>query len=101
MMGRRGKRPTRPALVGSAALAGLLIAAPHTARAQTPSPTATPTPPAIPAPPPAETGTNPDAQAPIASRTYTPQDFARFAPRTALDMLRQVPGFVIREQVVE
>ncbi|WP_431849096.1 TonB-dependent receptor plug domain-containing protein [Allosphingosinicella sp.] len=29
------------------------------------------------------------------SRSYTPADFARFAPRTALDMLRQVPGFSI------
>ena len=27
---------------------------------------------------------------------YTPQDFARFAPRNALDMLEQVPGFTIR-----
>ena len=31
------------------------------------------------------------------SRTFTPADFARFAPQNALDMLRQVPGFVIRE----
>jgi hypothetical protein len=30
------------------------------------------------------------------SKTYTPADFARFAPRTALDMLRQVPGFSIQ-----
>ena len=41
------------------------------------------------------------AQAPEGTRTYTPADFARYAPRTALDMLRQVPGFVIREAVVE
>lgn len=34
-------------------------------------------------------------------RTYAAEDFARFAPRTALDMLRQVPGFTIREAVVE
>jgi hypothetical protein len=26
---------------------------------------------------------------------YTPADFARFAPRNALDMLRQIPGFTI------
>jgi len=26
---------------------------------------------------------------------YTPEDFARFAPKTALDMLNQVPGFAI------
>ena len=31
------------------------------------------------------------------ARTFTPADFTRFAPRNALDMLRQVPGFVIRE----
>jgi hypothetical protein len=29
-------------------------------------------------------------------KTYTPADFARFAPRTALDMLRQVPGFIVQ-----
>ncbi|HWT13456.1 MAG TPA: TonB-dependent receptor [Allosphingosinicella sp.] len=34
-------------------------------------------------------------------RVFTPADFARFAPRNALDMLRQVPGFVIREAVIE
>ena len=42
------------------------------------------------------------APAPAAgARTYTPEDFTRFAPRTALDMLEQVPGFVIREAVQE
>ncbi|MDT9600566.1 TonB-dependent receptor plug domain-containing protein [Sphingosinicella rhizophila] len=30
-------------------------------------------------------------------QVFTPADFARFAPRNALDMLRQVPGFTIRE----
>jgi hypothetical protein len=35
------------------------------------------------------------------TRSYTPAHFARYAPRTALDMLRQVPGFVIREAVQE
>jgi outer membrane receptor for ferrienterochelin and colicins len=29
--------------------------------------------------------------------TYTPADFIRFAPKTALDMLRQVPGFTIQQ----
>lgn len=29
-------------------------------------------------------------------RTFAPADFTRFAPRTALDMLNQVPGFSIR-----
>jgi hypothetical protein len=30
-------------------------------------------------------------------RTFTPEDFARFAPRSALDMARQIPGFSIRQ----
>jgi outer membrane receptor for ferrienterochelin and colicins len=29
-------------------------------------------------------------------RVYTPADFARFAPKTAYDMLAQVPGFTIK-----
>lgn len=41
------------------------------------------------------------APAVVRGRTYTPEDFTRFAPRTALDMLKQVPGFVIREEVIE
>ena len=48
-----------------------------------------------------ETG---DAGQPVPDETasggdiYTPEDFARFAPRSALDMLRQVPGFTIISQ---
>lgn len=34
-------------------------------------------------------------------RVFTTEDFQRYAPRTALDMLQQVPGFVIREQIIE
>src|SRR4051812_45727530 len=37
----------------------------------------------------------PDAVAP-AKRIYTPADFARFAPKTAFDMLAQIPSFSIR-----
>src|SRR6186713_2838359 len=33
--------------------------------------------------------------APSGAQIYTPADFARFAPRSALDMLNQVPGFTI------
>lgn len=63
-----------PLLLSSAAL---LCLVPSQARAQ-----------------PAETG----APAPVASkRIFVAADFARFAPRTALDMLRQVPGFSIRK----
>lgn len=32
-----------------------------------------------------------------ARRTFTPADFERFAPRNALDMAQQIPGFSIRE----
>src|SRR3712207_8946457 len=34
-------------------------------------------------------------------KTFVPADFARFAPRNALDMLRNVPGFTIREAAQE
>ena len=38
------------------------------------------------------------ADAPAAnSRTYLPAEFSRFAPRTALDMVRQIPGFLIQQ----
>ena len=36
-----------------------------------------------------------------AQATYTPDYFEQFAPRSALDMLRQVPGFVIRDESSE
>ena len=47
------------------------------------------------------TGDAPPPEAPppasVAGRqTYTPADFARFSPKTALDMLNQVPGFSIK-----
>ena len=40
----------------------------------------------------------PDKPQPVADRQiYTPADFTRFAPKNAFDMLRNVPGFSIRE----
>ena len=36
------------------------------------------------------------AAAPATKRVYAPADFARFAPKTAYDMLVQVPSFTIR-----
>ncbi len=41
---------------------------------------------------------NVSAQAadPAIGRIFTPEEFSRFAPRTSLDMLNQVPGFSIR-----
>ncbi|MBC2776360.1 TonB-dependent receptor plug domain-containing protein [Parasphingopyxis marina] len=40
----------------------------------------------------AETGA-----AQLTGQTYTPADFARFSPTSALDMVRQIPGFTITE----
>lgn len=31
-------------------------------------------------------------------RSFTPADFVQFAPRNALDMVEEIPGFVIRDQ---
>jgi outer membrane receptor for ferrienterochelin and colicins len=77
----------------------MLLAGATPLAAQTPAPApdpATPTPgetaPADPnAPPPAET----PVAARQGTRSYTPADFARFSPRSALDMLNNVPGFSI------
>ncbi|MBA3525509.1 MAG: TonB-dependent receptor [Sphingomonas sp.] len=72
-------------------LASAAILAPATALAQTaPAPT---TDPAV-VPPPIATPVE-------GKRVYTPADFARFAPKTAFDMLIQVPGFTIRGAVQE
>lgn len=48
---------------------------------------------------PADPAASPPPQASSATaskRTYTPADFARFAPKTAFDMLAQVPSFSIQ-----
>ena len=67
-------------------LAGVAALVPVVASAQTaPAPTTDPN--VVPAP----------VATPVGRRSvYTPADFARFAPKTALDMLVQVPGFTIR-----
>ena len=76
------------------AIAAAIVLHPSAAAAQTdPAPPAE-TPPATDDPATGETAATP---APAGPRSYTPQDFARFAPRTALDMVRQVPGFTIRD----
>ena len=80
----RMARPTAAALLGTAAITS--TAMPSAALAQE-----------------KETG---DAPAPVAApvngkQVYTPADFARFAPKTALDMLNQVPGFSIKSENVE
>lgn len=38
-----------------------------------------------------------DMPVPVGGQVYFPADFSRFAPRTALDMLNNVPGFKINE----
>jgi outer membrane receptor for ferrienterochelin and colicins len=73
----------------SGARAALLIALLSSASPALAQPAAAP--PAGNTPPPVA----PDPAAPQGPRTYTPADFARFAPRNALDMLNNVPGFAI------
>jgi outer membrane receptor for ferrienterochelin and colicins len=51
--------------------------------------------------PPSTSAPTPAPDAPAGPRTYMPADFARYAPRNALDMVRQVPGFVIRDAIEE
>jgi hypothetical protein len=74
-------RQTRKALLG-----GIAVILPLSAQAQTVPAT---TDPAVVPPPQATTaGTR---------RIYTPADFTRFAPKSAYDMLAQVPSFTIHE----
>jgi len=70
-------------LLLSASTAALALMATSTAQAQVSDPAS--------APPPV-------AQAAGQKRIYTPADFTRFAPKTAYDMLQQVPGFTIQTQ---
>ncbi|MBO9577107.1 MAG: Plug domain-containing protein, partial [Sphingobium sp.] len=44
-----------------------------------------------------EAGEAPAATNEAGKQVYTPADFARFAPRTAYDMLVQVPSFTLRQ----
>lgn len=39
-----------------------------------------------------------ETPAPTSGQRYTAADFTRFAPRTALDMVQQIPGFTIETQ---
>ena len=68
-----------------ALLAGIALIAPLPAAAQTSPAVADPA--VAPAPVATPAGSK---------RIFTPADFARFAPKTAYDMLVQVPGFTIR-----
>nr|WP_294814240.1 TonB-dependent receptor plug domain-containing protein [uncultured Sphingomonas sp.] len=66
------KLRTRRDFAGEWLAASLILLAPASANAQT------------------------DQAAAASAKIFTPADFARFAPRTAYDMLTQVPGFTIR-----
>jgi hypothetical protein len=66
-------------------LCGVAAVAPSTAFAQATAPATDPA--VAPAPKPATSASK---------RVYTPADFARYAPKTAYDMLVQVAGFTIR-----
>lgn len=77
----------------------MVLAAPAYGQTVPPPPAPVPTPPATP-----DSGqaAAPDAAAaPEGRRTYTPEDFTRYAPRTALDMLQRVPGFTIQSAQVQ
>lgn len=78
------RRGLRPLLVGGSTLA-LAFSAPAFAQETGDAP---PPEPSLPA-------------AVEGAKTFLPADFARFAPRNALDMLRNVPGFTIREATQE
>lgn len=83
----------RAAVLGGAALA--VIGAPNAAIAQTPAPPS-PAASAAPAASPQDAAAPTPAQSAAVGQVYQADFFARFAPRTAADMLAQVPGFVIR-----
>jgi len=78
------RRAPRLLLIGGSTLA-LAIAAPALAQETGDAPPPEPTLPA----------------AVEGAKTFLPADFTRFAPRNALDMLRNVPGFTIREATQE
>ena len=65
-------------------LAGIALAVPAPVLARATAPTSDP---AVVPPPAGSVGTK---------SVFTPADFARFAPKTAYDMLAQLPGFTIR-----
>jgi hypothetical protein len=79
----------------SGARAALLIALLSSASPALAQPPAAPPPGDTPAPVAA------DPAGPRGPRTYAPADFTRFAPRNALDMLSQVPGFSIESSDTE
>jgi hypothetical protein len=95
----------RTASRGALAFGLALLPVPAFAQTTAPAPA-----PAAPAPPadeepatPAEPGAGATDPAAVAvpprtgPRSFPAEHFARFAPRTAVDMIRQVPGFTIRD----
>jgi outer membrane receptor for ferrienterochelin and colicins len=98
----------RARLAIGVAAAAMAIAAPAYAQPDSPTPAPPPAPDPNPSPSQSdEVVAPPDANpvdataTPASRRTYTPEDFARYAPRTALDMLQRVPGFTIQQAQVQ
>ena len=83
-------------LVFGAASVALMAAVPAVGQT-TSAPVANPALPNDPDVPP-EAPLDPDVppEAPNTRRAFGPEDFARFAPRSALDMAQRIPGFAIR-----
>jgi hypothetical protein len=74
-------------------VAAVIVCASAPALAQSVAPDAPP-PVATEVPPPAD-AVPASAAAAAAREVYTPDDFARYAPRTALDMIERIPGFEV------
>lgn len=99
----------RTGLLGGTMLAGAMVCLPVSAFAQeAPAATAPAPQDAVPLLSPENMPAQPDSAAPAADPVdfatsypegdrlvYTPQYFARFSPRSALDMLNQLPGFAV------
>ena len=83
-------------LLATAALAGLACM-PMAASAQDAPPAPAPAPASGPESGPAPAPATTAAPSSTALRSFDPAYFAQFAPRTALDMVRQIPGFSISE----
>ena len=84
----RSSAASQPSMAVTALLGAFTLLLSHPAGAQDAGPSAGDS---------ATTAQTPLVQnaAELSARTFTPADFERFAPRTALDMVLQIPGFSI------
>jgi outer membrane receptor for ferrienterochelin and colicins len=91
MASRRSRRESRWLIAAATAIS------PTLAVAQDTPPIPPPTTPAITGSETSEAATSDAAPADASTIIYTPADFARFAPRSAFDMVDQIPDFTITE----